>query len=281
MKAESLAQRRNFPRIVSALHSPIAAIWPSRWLLLNFIVRDIRSRYIGSFSGLGWALIQPLALLAIYSFVFTTVFQFRFAELGKSGFVTFLAIALWPWQMFQDGVLRSITAIQSNAGLIRKVAFPRELLVYAAVIATFAVQLVGYALVLVVLNLTGESIQVNGIPLVLLMEVALFLFCIGIGLVLSALQVVIRDIEHVVSPLFMVLFYATPILYPLSMVPERFRALLLWNPLTLVTARLRDALLQGALPVWSDGLIIIAAGAFALLAGAFFYRIAPHFEDFL
>jgi lipopolysaccharide transport system permease protein len=281
LKAESVAQWQYFSRVVRVFHRPIAAVWPSRWLLLNFVARDIKSRYVGSASGLGWTLMQPLALLAIYGFVFTAIFQLKFPELGNVGFVAFLAIALWPWQMFQDGVQRSIMAIQSNAGLIRKVAFPRELLVYAAVIAAFVVHLIGYVVVLVALRLTGESLQIAGIFLALLMVVALFLACVGLGLILSAVQVVVRDVEHIVGPLFMVLFYATPILYPLNMVPERYRGLLLWNPLTLVMSRLRDGLLGGALPEWSDVLIIVLAALFVVGANAFFHRVAPHFEDFL
>jgi lipopolysaccharide transport system permease protein len=268
-------------RAVRALHNPISAIWPSRWLLLNFIVRDIKSRYVGSYSGLGWALLQPLILLAVYHFVFTVIFKIKFPELGKTGFITFLAVALWPWLMFQEAVQRSIMAIQSNAGLIRKVAFPRELLVYATVVATFAVHLAGYFLVLAVLYLTGEPIQFKGIVLAFPMLFALFLIAIGLGLILSAMQVIVRDIEHIVGPFFMVLFYATPILYPLSFVPENLRGLVLWNPLTLISERLRDGLLGGALPAGGDMITIMFAGIFLIIANLFFQRIAPHFEDFL
>ncbi len=268
-------------RTVRATHNPVSALWPSRWLLLNFVLRDIKTRYVGSFSGLGWALLQPLILLAVYHFVFTVIFKVKFPEIGKAGFITFLAVVLWPWLMFQEAVQRSIMTIQSNAGLIRKVAFPRELLIYATVVATFAVHLAGYILVLTVLYLAGEPVRVQGIVLAFLMLFALFLIAIGMGFILSAMQVIIRDIEHITGPFFMVLFYVTPILYPLSFVPESLRSVVLWNPIAMVSERLRDALLGGAAPVAGDWVIIICTGIFLFIANLFFQRIAPHFEDFL
>ena len=264
-----------------ALHNPASAIWPSRWLLLNFVLRDIKTRYVGSYSGLGWAFLQPLILLAVYHFVFTVIFKVKFPDLGQAGFITFLAVVLWPWLMFQEAVQRSIMTIQSNAGLIRKVAFPRELLIYATAIAAFVIHLAGYFLVLVILYLAGEPIQFKGILLAVPMLFALFLIAIGLGLILSAMQVVIRDIEHITGPFFMVLFYITPILYPLSFVPEGLRSVALWNPIAVISERLRDALLTGAMPGGSDLVIIIGAGIFLFLGNLFFQRIAPHFEDFL
>ncbi len=79
-----------------------------RWLLQNLITREIRARYLGSVTGLFWALIQPLALLGIYAFVFSTIFQVRFPELGDHRFVSYVAVVLWPWQMFSDGMQRGI-----------------------------------------------------------------------------------------------------------------------------------------------------------------------------
>ena len=95
------------------------------------------------------------------------------------------------------------------------------------------------------------------------------------------MQVVIRDIEHITGPFFMVLFYITPILYPLSFVPEGLRSVALWNPIAVISERLRDAFLTGAMPGGSDLVSIIGAGIFLFLGNLFFQRIAPHFEDFL
>ncbi|MHB8679729.1 MAG: ABC transporter permease, partial [Rudaea sp.] len=98
---------------------------PALRLALHFIRRDIRNRYLGSFSGGLWALLQPLAQLAVYGFVFVYVFKARVPGADAPGYVPFLALALWPWTAFAEGLSRATTAIQDNAALIRKVALPR------------------------------------------------------------------------------------------------------------------------------------------------------------
>jgi lipopolysaccharide transport system permease protein len=273
MQAVRSETARAFPLISRAMRH--------RWLFLNFVARDIRSRYLGSISGAAWAILNPLALLGVYAFVFTTVFQVRFPELGKTGFVTFVAIVLWPWMMFQEGILRAIASIPANAGLMRKVAFPRELLVYAAIAAIFFIHLIGYALILLVLAASGEALQFKGVLLAGVTLLSLFLLATGCGLVLAALNAVVKDVEHIVSLVFMVLFYATPILYPLTLVPQSLRALFQWNPLTHIAGRLRDAWLLGAMPGVGDGVLFLVTLLFVLIAWALFHRIAPHFEDFI
>src|SRR5207244_3471102 len=112
----------------------------------NFFRRELFSRYLGSATGLAWAFLHPLALLAVYHFVFTTVFKAG-AMNGKS-FLLFVAVALWPWLAAQEALQRGTVSIGGYAGLIRKVAFPHELVVYASVAATLVLQFAGYLVVL-------------------------------------------------------------------------------------------------------------------------------------
>src|SRR5437016_7999679 len=100
-----------------------------RALFVNLFRRELRTRYLGSVSGLTWALLHPLALLAVYHFVFTTIF--RTGAMNGKSFLIFVAVALWPWLAAQEGLQRGTTSIAGHAGLIRKVAFPHELVVYA------------------------------------------------------------------------------------------------------------------------------------------------------
>src|SRR5664279_6566292 len=120
-------------------------------LFADFLRRELFSRYLGSVSGLAWALLHPLALLAVYHFVFTSVF--RTGALDGKSFLLFVAVALWPWLAAQEALSRGAVSIAGYAGLIRKVAFPHELIVYASVAATLVLQLAGYLAVLVVLAL--------------------------------------------------------------------------------------------------------------------------------
>ena len=251
-----------------------------RALFVNFFRRELFSRYLGSVSGLAWAFLQPLALLAVYHFVFTTVF--RAGPMNGKSFLVFVAVALWPWLAAQEALQRGTVSIGGYAGLIRKVAFPHELVVYASVGATLALQFVGYLVVLVALALFGEPVHFEGLPLAIALWVLLAIAVTGIALALAALQVFIRDIEHILMPVLMILMYLTPILYPLSLVPESMRSWVAANPFGYLVERLRDALLDGRVaPSWGDGAAAVVA--VALFAGGrwIFLRLSPHFEDFV
>jgi lipopolysaccharide transport system permease protein len=266
-----------------------AAVWPgavatgtrrNRALFVNFFRRELSSRYLGSVTGLAWALLHPLVLLGVYWFVFTNVF--RATGFGGRSFITFVAIALWPWLAAQDSLQRATVSLAQYAGLIRKVAFPNEIAVYASVAATLALQFAGYVAVLVVLALAGEPVHFEGLVIAIPVWLVIALAVTGIGLALASLQVFVRDVEHVLSPLLMILMYLTPILYPLSAVPETLRGYVAANPFGWVVTRLRDGLLDGNLALrWGDAVAL--AAAVAIFAGGrwMFLRLAPYFEDFV
>ena len=170
-------------------------------------------------TGLAWALVHPLLLLAVYHFVFTSVFRMGAFE-GKS-FLLFVAVALWPWLAAQEGLQRATVAIAEYGGLIRKVAFPHEIAIYASVAATLALQFAGYLAVLLVLFAFGEPVHFEGLLLAVPIWVVLALAVTGIALALAALQVFVRDVAQVLAPVLIILMYLTPILYPLALVPGR------------------------------------------------------------
>jgi ABC-type polysaccharide/polyol phosphate export permease len=251
-----------------------------RALFTNFFRRELFSRYLGSVSGFAWAFLHPLALLGVYHFVFTTVF--RAGPMNGKSFLLFVAIALWPWLAAQEALQRGTVSIGGYAGLIRKVAFPHELVVYATVAATMVLQFAGYLAVLVVLALFGEPVRFAGLPLAVALWIVLAIGVTGLALALASLQVFIRDIEHILLPVLMILMYLTPILYPLSLVPESMRPWVAANPFGYLVDRLRDALLEGRLtPSWHDAVAVLVA--IALFAGGrwIFRRLSPHFEDFV
>ncbi len=251
-----------------------------RALLRNFYRRELKTRYLGSMTGLAWAFIHPLALLAVYHFVFTTVF--KTPRFGGESFLAFVAIALWPWLAAQEGIQRGATSLAGYAGLIRKVAFPHELIVYASVAATLTLQLAGYVFVMLILVAFGEPIQLQGLLLALPLWVVLALAVTGITLAMAALQVFVRDVEHVLMPTLMILMYLTPILYPLRLVPDSMRPWVAANPFSWLVTRLRDAMLGGRLTLeWTDAVAVAVALALFLGGRWVFRRLSPHFEDFV
>jgi lipopolysaccharide transport system permease protein len=252
----------------------------NRALFVNFFRRELFSRYLGSVSGLAWAFLHPLALLAVYHFVFTTVFRAGSME-GKS-FLLFVAVALWPWLAAQEALQRGTVSIAAHAGLIRKVAFPHEVIVYASIAATLALQFAGYLVVLVVLALFGEPVHFEGLLLAVPLWIVLALAVAGLTLALAALQVFIKDIEHILMPVLMILMYLTPILYPLSLVPEGMKPWVAANPFGYLVGRLRDALLDGRLELLPGDAVAVVVALAVFAAGRWiFLRLSPHFEDFV
>ena len=252
----------------------------NRFLFNNFFKRELATRYLGSATGLAWALLHPLALLGVYFFVFTMVF--RAPGFGGSSFVLFVAVALWPWLAVQEGLQRATTSLANYAGMIRKVAFPHELVVYASVASTLALQFAGYLAVLVVLAAFGEPVRFEGLLVVVPVWLTLAIAATGLALFLAALQVFIRDVEQLLMPILMILMYLTPILYPLTLVPERLRPWIAANPFSWLVERLRDALLEGRLALRLSDAIAVGAALALFFAGRWvFRRLSPHFEDFL
>ena len=252
----------------------------NRALFRNFFQRELTTRYLGSVTGLAWALLHPLALLGVYWFVFTMVF--RAGAFGGQSFLTFVAVALWPWLAAQEALSRGTVSLSSYAGLIRKVAFPHELVVYASIAATLTLQFGGYVAVLLVLRAFGEPLHLEGLLLAIPLWIVMAVAITGLTLALASLQVFIRDVEHVLMPILMILMYLTPILYPLTLVPADLRPWVAANPFGWLVGRLRDALLDGRLAVQVDDLVAVVVAALMLAGGRWmFRRLSPHFEDFL
>ncbi len=262
----------------NALSAPRPGRARARVLFGNFLRRELTVRYLGSATGLAWALLHPLALLAVYYFVFTMVFRAGGYQ-GKS-FLLFVAVALWPWLAAQEALQRATVSLASYAGLIRKVAFPHEIVIYASVGATLLLQFAGYLIVLVALAAFGEPVRFPGLLIAIPLWLVMALAVTGLALALAALQVYIRDIEHVLMPTLMILMYLTPILYPLALVPEALRPWVDANPFGWLVERMRDALLDGRLAFApGDAVAVVVAGA--LFAGGrwIFLRLSPLFED--
>lgn len=258
----------------------LKGLWQHRWLLWRFFTREIQNRYAGSVAGYAWAFVHPLVLLGIYTMLFLAVFKVRIPEMAEHPFVVFMALAMWPWLAFSEGLSRGTQAIVANAALIKKVSFPHELLVYAAVLASFAVHISGFVLVLVVLAVSGVSLHWGMFPVVALCLILLLALTVALALIFSAVQAFMRDFEQLLAQGLAVLFYLTPILYPMSVVPEFMSSWMGVNPLVHLVEPLRQALLWGQAPAWWAMLaMLVALFVLQVMAHWVFHRLSPHFED--
>ncbi|TDR48767.1 ABC-2 type transport system permease protein/lipopolysaccharide transport system permease protein [Tahibacter aquaticus] len=259
-----------------------AALKPTLSLALQLARRDLRNRYLGSFSGGAWALLQPLVQLAVYAFVFGYVFRQRLPGADAPGYVPFLVVAMWPWTAFAEALSRATTAIQDNASLLGKVALPRAALVLAPVLASFAIHGVGFIGLLLVMLVIGTGISPAGLLLMLPALALLFLFALGLALLLAALQVFVRDIAPALPQMLMLWMFLSPVFYGRYVMPEGVRSWFDFNPMTGFVEYLRFALLDMPMPGLRAVFCSVLAVALALAAGVFaFRRLQRHFEDFL
>jgi lipopolysaccharide transport system permease protein len=259
----------------------VRGLWGHRGLLRELVGRDIQNRYAGSVAGLLWGLLHPMALLGIYAVVFEYVFRAQVPGLAPDQpYLLFVASTLWPWLAVQEAITRGTMAVQNHGALVKKVAFPHELVVYSAVVSSFLVQLCGYAIVLLTLKVLGFGVYFMSLPTVLFCVAVLAVASSAVALVMGALQVFVRDVEHLLTQLLGILFYATPILYAMESVPPWLSSVMQWNPLLHYLDPIRNALLK------NEGINLISAaimlGATMLVfygARKFFLRLSPYFED--
>lgn len=248
----------------------------------QLVSRAIRTDYLENLTGFAWLILQPLMLLAVYAFVFTTIFKARIPDAAGIGFVPYLAIAFWPWTAFSEGILRSANSISANAALIGKVSFASELLPLSTVSATFLMHMAGYLAVLLVLQLSGTDIRWLGLLAAVPVLISLFFLSCGLALFASSLQVFVRDVSQALPPLMTFWFFTTPILYSSSILPEQFAIVMRFNPMSWYVERLRDFLLLGN---YSLSIIDLVMPLLSVLlfwfSLRFFRRLSGHFEDFL
>ena len=251
-------------------------------LATHFIWRELRERYRGSFTGFGWALLQPLLQLAIYAFVFVQIFKARVPGADAPGYVPFLVVAMWPWVAISDALVRSTTALQENAALIGKVALPREILILAPCCASFLLHGGGFVAILLALAMTGQGIQIQYLPLAVLLYVPMFAYTFGVALIFASMQVFVRDLFQILGQLLTLMMFAAPIFYDRANLPEQYQRWLDLNPYTFYAEGFRSILLgYGPFP-WSGLLIAVSVALVTLLLGHWiFKRLDPHFEDFL
>ena len=253
-----------------------------RHLIWTLVLRDVKSRYVGSAMGFFWAVINPLIMLGVFFFVFATIFKQRVASGGEGNFFLFMFCGLWPWFAFSEGVSRSSYSIIENAHFIKKVVFPSEVLVISTVLSSFVQQVIGFLLFFALLLAMGQLRN----PLYLLLLPAVFVlqlaFTVGLGWLLSSLTVFVRDVAQVTGACLLVWLYMTPIFYPANLVPPGFHFVLVANPMHHLLSLYRSLILGGRLPDPVGVLYvgIMAAGAF-WVGSRVFGHLKGTFADFL
>lgn len=258
-------------------------LYKSRYMLRMMAVRELKAMYVGSLFGFFWAVVNPLTQLVIYGVVFGVFFKSTPDPVyGTNSFFLYLLCGLIPWQFFSQAVSASTNVIVSNGNLIKKaVGFSPEILPIITVISNIISHMIGIALLLLIIFVFGGGIT----PYAILIFPYLFfiaVFSVGLGWMLSSVNVYIRDVQQVVGVILMGLFFFTPIFYSPSIIPHKILLLLKLNPMYHMVEGYRYALLAGKfLPVWD--FVYLAGISFVTfgLGGIFFRRLKPGFAEVL
>jgi ABC-type polysaccharide/polyol phosphate export permease len=251
-----------------------------RGLIQSLVVRELKARYRGSALGFFWSFINPLLLLLIYSFVFNVVLPgTRPPEIEP--YALFLFCGILPWTWFSSSILESANSLIANGNLIKKVLFPAEVLPVVTVLANLVHFCLGLPILLAFLvyyRAPLDPIELVWFPVVILVQLMLSL---GLAFLVSALTVHLRDLKDILSNLLTFWFFATPILYPMVIVPGMFRQLLNLNPFTHLAVSYQEILFyDGPFGHWKWLLALGVAAAGVFLAGYFvFDRLRDSFAE--
>lgn len=271
-------------RVISAedeamgLMAALRELWRYRGLLLTWTQRNIKVRYKQSLLGAAWAILQPFSTMVIFSVIFT-----YFVRVSTEGipYPIFSYTALLPWTFFASSISLGVPSVVNNMNLVTKIYFPREIFPIAAVAASFVDFLVASVVFLGMMVFYRVPLRVTAllVPLLLAIQIVLTL---GVVLLASAVNVRYRDVRFVVPLGVQLWMYATPIIYPVSLVPERWRTLYMLNPMAGLIEGYRAVILRGEWPQWECvGLAaVISVGLF--LAGYWaFKRLEMAFADII
>lgn len=260
------------------------SLWRHRQLIKQMAWREVVGRYKGSVFGLFWSFINPVLMLAVYTFVFSVVFKAKWGVVGEesnTSFALILFVGLIVHGLLAEVLNRSPNLILGNVNYVKKVVFPLEILSVINLAAAFFHSLISLVVLLI------ASVAINGylpwtvvlIPIVLLPLATLVM---GLSWVLASLGVFIRDIGQTIGIITTVMLFMSPIFFPLSAIPEKYQPWILANPLTFIIEQSREVLIFGNLPNWSGlGIYMLMASAVAWFGYMWFQKTRKGFADVL
>ncbi len=239
----------------------IKIILKNRDLLFQLVKRNIAVRYKGSVLGLFWSLAQPLMMLTVYTFVFSVIFKARWGidnSDSKAAFAIIMFCGMAVFNIFSESVTGSCSLITGNPNYVKKVIFPLEILPIAQVSAATVLGFIWFGLLLLgaIIFMKGLAWTMLLLPLVL---IPLILLSCGLSFLAASLSVFFRDIQHLIGVIIQILFFMTPIFYPIQAIPEQYRWVMQINPLSSIVEQARTIFLYGKMLDWTmygTGLLI-------------------------
>jgi lipopolysaccharide transport system permease protein len=261
----------------------LASAWRNRSLIVQLSKRDVLGRYRGSLAGMAWSFFNPLLMLGIYTFVFSTIFKSRWAlaslDESRAGFAIILFVGIIIHGLLSECINKAPGLILNNANYVKKVVFPLEILPWVVMSSALF-----HAFISLLVLLLAELAVGHGIPwtVVLIPMVILPLVFVVMGMTwfISATSVYVRDIAQMTGVFASALMFLAPVFYPLSSLPEQYRAWMYLNPLTFIIEQARGVLIAGTLPDWGAlGGYFLLSLLFAWIGFWWFQRSRRGFSD--
>ncbi len=249
-------------------------IYQYRHMLKTLVKQDINGRYKGSFFGFLWTLLNPLLMLFVYSLVFQFVFR-----TGIEHYSIYLFICLMPWNAFANTIAIGTTCVSNNASILKKVYFPREILPLAVVISNTIQYFFSAVIIFIALLVSGVGVSWYALllPVIVLIQ---SIFSLGIVMILSAANVYVRDVQYIMNPVMMIWMYACPILYSISMIPERFLKIYKLNPMVTIMQGYQDILYSKTWPDFKNlGIVFLISIVVLIIGYLVFNKLQRRFAE--
>lgn len=260
--------------------------WIKLDLLKTLVQRDLEARYKGSILGNFWSILNQLSQLLVYTYVFSVVLKVKLELKGMPAnsftFGLWLFAGLIPWIAFTSGLTQASTSVTGQPNLVKKLVFPLALLPLVPILSSFIESTGGLMLLILFVAMTSHTIHAS-LLLLPLVWIPQLLLTAGLGYLFAGLTVFIRDIPQTIVILLNLWFYVTPIIYPSSAIPEKFRLWVVWlNPLTPLVEMYRDLVLMGEMNRWQAFSILwIIAIAVFYIGSSVYRRLRSAFADVL
>ena len=252
----------------------IKEIYTYRHMLFTLVKQDINGRYKGSIFGFLWTLLNPLFMLLVYSIVFQFVFKSDIEN-----YPIYLFICLMPWNAFNNMIGAGTTCVSNNASILKKVYFPREVLPLSVVISNTIQYFFSVVIIFIALLVSGVGISWYALllPIVVLVQIT---FAFGLILMLSAANVYVRDVQYMMNPIMMIWMYASPILYSISMVPEKWLWLYKLNPMCSIIQGYQNILYDQTLPDFKSlGIVFLVSIVICIIGYIIFNKLQRRFAE--
>lgn len=235
-------------------------------LIKNLVISDLKTKYSSSILGFAWSMLNPLLMMLVLYFVFSNVFKYT-----QDYFALYLLIGITSWRFFALGTSVAMSSIVGKASLVTKIFIPREILPLSVVLSALVSSLLEFLVLIPLLLIFGvkPSFMILLFPL---LHILYFPIVYGIALALASLYVYYRDLNQIWDVLIQIGFFLSPIVYPLSLIPEKYIFYYKLNPITGLIEMYRDVLLYNKLPELMDLGIVILYGIVLLILGSLLFR---------